>query len=183
MIKRLLVITALAASAASLQAEDSHPFQASLTPEIAIYPKTAEIHGLALSIWGENPQQGVALGFVNGSTGDSAGFTWSLFNYADSYTGVSWGLANYSKVNFVGWQGGIWLPLVNVSKGKFTGFQDAWLFNYGEEFHGLQLGLVNYSEQLHGVQIGLVNIAKNNPWFDDFPDKLATGFPIVNWSF
>jgi hypothetical protein len=42
---------------------------------------------------------------------------------------------------------------------------------------------VNYSENLRGVQIGLVNIARNNPWFNEFPDKLATGFPIVNWSF
>jgi hypothetical protein len=45
------------------------------------------------------------------------------------------------------------------------------------------LGLVNYAENLHGVQIGLANIALNNPWFKEFPDKLATGFPIVNWSF
>ena len=181
--KKLLVIAVLTLSAADLRAEDSHPFQASLTPEIAIYPKTAEIHGLSWSIWGENPQQGVALGFVNGSTGDSAGFTCGLFNYADSYTGVSWGIVNYSKVSFVGWQGGLYLPMVNISKGTFTGFQSAWIYNSAQEFHGLQLGLVNYSEQLNGVQIGLVNIAKNNGWFDDFPDKLATGFPIVNWSF
>jgi len=181
--KKLFFVAALAVSAAGLQAEETHGFQASLTPDIAIYPKTAEIRGLSLNIWGENPQQGVALGIVNGSTGDSSGFTWGFFNYADSYTGVSWGLVNYSKTSFTGWQGGIWLPLVNISKGKFIGFQDAWLFNYAEEFHGFQLGLVNYSEQLHGVQIGLVNIAMNNPWFHEFPDKLATGFPIVNWSF
>ncbi len=49
--------------------------------------------------------------------------------------------------------------------------------------NGLQVGLVNYAEELHGVQIGLANIAINNPWFSEFPDKLATGFPIVNWSF
>ena len=183
MIQKIVAVAVLVIGAAGLQAEESHPFQASLTPDIAIYPKTAEIHGLSLSIWGENPQQGVALGFVNGSTGDSAGFTFGLFNYADSYTGVSWGLVNYSKVSFVGWQGGIWLPLANVSNGKFTGFQDAWLFNYAQEFHGLQLGLVNYAENLHGVQIGLANIAINNGWFDEFPDKLAKGFPIVNWSF
>jgi hypothetical protein len=38
-------------------------------------------------------------------------------------------------------------------------------------------------ENLDGVQIGLINIAMNNPWFTEFPDKLATGFPFVNWSF
>jgi len=172
-------MAALAAGNAGLQAEESHFFQASLTPDIAIYSKTNEIRGLSLSIWGENPQQGVALGIVNGSSGESSGFTWGLFNYAESYTGVSWGWVNYSKISFTGWQYGY----VNISKGKFTGFQSGWIFNYAEEFHGLQLGLVNYAENLHGVQIGLANIAMNNGWFDDFPDKLATGFPIANWSF
>ena len=183
-IKKSLVIAALAISVAGLSAEESHPFQASLTPDIAIYPKTTEIRGLSLSIWGENPQQGVALGFVNGSTGDSSGFTWGLFNYADAYTGVSWGLVNYSKTSFVGWQGGVlFCPcLVNISKEKFVGFQEG-VVNCAEEFHGFQLGLVNYTENLHGVQVGIVNIAMNNPWFKEFPDKLATGFPIVNWSF
>src|SRR5271170_8211052 len=88
--KKILVVAALAISAAGLRADESHGFQASLTPDIAIYPKTAEIHGLSLNIWGENPQQGVALGFVNGSTGYSAGFSWGLVNYSESYTGVSW---------------------------------------------------------------------------------------------
>jgi hypothetical protein len=182
--KKLLIIATLAISAAGLSAEESKPFQASLTPDIAIYPKTTEINGLSLNIWGENPQHGVALGLVNGSTGDSKGFTWGLYNYADSYTGVAWGLANYSTTSFTGWQGGIFFCpcVVNISKGKFTGFQEA-VVNYAEEFHGFQLGLVNYAENLHGVQIGLANIAMNNGWFNEFPDKLATGFPIVNWSF
>jgi len=182
--KKTFVLIAFIIVSTVLKAQDSHPFQASLTPDVAIYPKTAEIHGLSLNIWGENPQQGVALGIVNGSSGDSAGFTWGGFNYADSYTGVSWGLVNYSRKNFVGWQGGLlFLPcLVNVSQGEFTGFQEG-IVNCAQEFHGFQLGLVNYTENLHGVQIGLVNIAINNPWFDEFPDKLATGFPIVNWSF
>jgi hypothetical protein len=181
--KKLFILTALVISTAGLQAEE-HGFQASLTPDIAVHPKTDQINGLSLSIWGENPQSAFALGFVNGSTGDSGGFTWGLFNYADSYTGVAWGLANYSKDSFTGWQGGIFfMPcLVNVSAGTFTGFQEG-IVNVAQEFHGFQLALVNYTDDLHGVQIGLVNIALNNPWFHDFPDKLATGFPIVNWSF
>jgi len=160
--KKIFIIASLVLSAAGLQAEE-HGFQASLTPDIAMHPKTDQINGLILNIWGENPQSALALGFVNGSTGDSSGFTWSLFNYADSYTGVAWGLANYSTTSFTGWQGG----MVNVAK----------------EFHGLQWGFVNYSESLRGVQLGFINIAKNNPWFNEFPDKLATGFPFVNWSF
>ena len=63
-----------------------------------------------------------------------------------------------------------------------TGFQSGWI-NVSQEFHGLQLGLLNYAENLRGVQIGFVNIARNNPWFKEFPDKLATAFPFVNWSF
>ena len=182
--KKLLILTALTISAAGLKAQDAPFFQASLTPDVAIYAKTTEIRGLALSIWGENPQQGLALGFVNGSRRESVGFTWSFFNYAESYTGIAWGLVNYSQTSFVGWQGGIFFCpcLVNLSQGTFTGCQEA-VVNCAEEFHGLQLGLVNYSENLRGVQIGLVNIARNNPWFNEFPDKLATGFPIVNWSF
>ena len=182
--KTPFVVSVLVAVAAAVQAADIPFFQASLTPDAAIQPKTTKINGLCLSIWGENPQTGLALGFVNGSTGDSKGFTWSLYNYADSYTGVSWGLANYSKTNFVGWQGGIFFCpcLVNVAKGNFLGFQEA-VVNYAEDFQGLQLGVVNYATHLNGVQIGLANIAKNNSWFDDFPNQLAKGFPIVNWSF
>jgi hypothetical protein len=162
---KLLIIAVFVISAAGLRAEESHFFQASLTPDIAIYPKTTEIRGLSLNIWGENPQHGVALGFVNGSTGDSSGFSWAFFyNYADSYTGVEWSIVNYSQTSFVGWQAG----MVNYSEGRFN---------------GLQTGIVNYAENLHGVQIGLANIAMNNPWFNEFPDKLATGFPFVNWSF
>lgn len=176
--KKLIIITALAISAAGLKADEARFFQASLTPDIAIYPRTTEINGLALDIWSENPQHSLNLGFVNGSTGDSSGLSWGLVNYDESYTGVQWGLVNYSQENFLGWQDG-W---VNFSQGTFTGFQSGYV-NVSEEFHGLQLGLVNYSEKLNGVQIGFVNIAMNNPWFTEFPNKLATGFPIVNWSF
>jgi hypothetical protein len=177
--QKIVVISILAISGIALKADESRVFQASLTPDIAIYSRTTEIDGLSLNIWGENPQRGVTLGIVNGSTGESSGFTWGLVNYSDSYTGVAWGWINVNKVNFVGWQDG-W---VNVAEGTFTGLQSGWIFNYAREFHGLQVGLVNYAQNLHGVQIGLANIAMNNPWFSDFPDKLATGFPIVNWSF
>src|SRR6266705_2300265 len=163
--KKLLVIAALTIGTVGLQAEDLPFFQASLTPDIANHSKTTETSGLALSIWGENPHHGCALGFVNGSTGDSSGFTWAFFvNYDESYSGVAWSMVNISKEKFVGWQSG----MVNVAK----------------EFHGLQMGVVNYAENLqNGVQIGFANIAINNGWFDAFPDKLAKGFPFVNWSF
>ncbi|MEI6197792.1 MAG: hypothetical protein WCS42_26050 [Verrucomicrobiota bacterium] len=176
--KKILALALLMISAAGSRAADSHFFQASLTPDIAIYAKTNEIGGIALNIWGENPQHSFNLGFINGSAGTSGGLSLGLVSYADTYTGLEWSILNLSQKSFVGWQGG----LVNVSSGKFTGFQSGWV-NLAQEFHGLQLGLVNCSEKLHGVQIGLVNIANNNPWFKEFPDKLATGFPIANWSF
>lgn len=185
MMRKLFVMATLVSGITEVLAEESYPFQASVTPEIAVHPRPTEIRGLALNLWGENPQHGAAFGLANGSTGDSFGFTWSLYNYADSYTGVSWGLVNYSQDNFVGWQGGVFFfpCVVNIAQGKFTGFQQA-VFNYAEDFCGLQLGLVNYSENLHGVQIGLVNIARNNTaWFREWPDKLAPGFIFVNWSF
>jgi len=186
--KKNIIITLIvgAASVTGLEAQDSSQnfqvsrnFQASLTPDIALRSRTTEIDGLMLSIWGENPQHGFAIGFVNGSTGDSSGLTVSLINYSDTYRGASWGVINVNTTSFVGWQEGF----VNVAQDEFKGFQSAGLLNYSRAMTGLQLGLINYTENLHGVQIGLANIAMNNPWFDDFPDKLATGFPIVNWSF
>jgi hypothetical protein len=174
--KKLLLISSLAGVTLGLQAQSA--FQASLTPDIAVHPKTTEIDGITLSIWGENPVHALSLGFVNGSTGDSGGLSWGLVNYADSYTGVAWGIINVSRTSFVGWQDGF----VNFSQGEFEGLQMGGI-NVAEKMHGLQLGFVNYSESLRGLQIGFINVAANNPWFTDFPDKLATGFPIVNWSF
>lgn len=162
--KKLIILTSLIACVTGLKAGEA-AFQASLTPDIAIQSKDTQVNGLCLSIWGENPQHALALGFVNGSTGsDSKGLSWAfLVNYSDTYTGVDLALVNWSKVKFTGLQWGA----VNVAN----------------EFHGLQMGWVNYSENLRGVQLGLINVAQNNPWFNEFPDKLATGFPIVNWSF
>jgi len=176
--KKLLIISAVVVCAAAVRADES-AFQASLTPDIAVHPKTTQINGFAINVWGENPQHSFNLGFVNGSTGDSKGFSVGLVNYSESYTGVQWGIVNYSNGDFKGWQDG-W---VNISKGTFTGFQHGTV-NVADKFSGFQLGWVNYSKNLSGgLQIGLANIALNNGWFDDMPDKFAKGFPIVNWSF
>ena len=178
--KKILIIAALCAGAAArTEAQDSTPIQLSLAPDISLYPRTTTVRGLALNFWGENPQAGVNFGVINGSTGDSEGFTWAFIaNYADSYRGVAWGLVNISREQFTGWQDGI----VNFSQGEFAGLQTGW-FNIAQDFRGLQLGGLNYAEHLNGVQIGFINIAANNPWFTEMPDKFATGFPIVNWSF
>jgi len=175
--KKLLVVALASVVALGAYAE-TKPFQASLTPDIAIYSKDTRIEGVALSIWGENPQSAFALGFVNGSTGDSVGFSWGLVNYAENYKGVEWAWVNYATGDFVGWQAGI-VNYANNMKGLQWGG-----VNIAKQMKGLQLGYVNYAEKVSsGVQIGLVNIIPQNEWFKNFPDELAKGMVIVNWRF
>ncbi len=165
----------------------SEPIQLSLTPEIALYDRSETIEGLTLSIWGENPQSSLALGLVNGCTGESTGLSVGLLNYADNYTGLQWGLVNYTSGDFTGWQGGFVLGLVgsvvNYTEGTMTGFQCG-IVNYAGTLNGFQLSVVNYAEKVKaGVQIGIVNIMPENEWFSRFPDELAPGMVIVNWHF
>jgi len=160
--KRIITILALTVGIIGVKAEEKF-FQASLTPEIALQSRDTHINGISLNIWGENPQSSFTLGFVNGSTGQSKGFSWGWVNYNEDYTGVHLGLVNYSKGKFSGWQS----SFVNISK----------------DFHGLQSGFFNYTETLSGIQIGTICIVKENPWFKEFPSKLAKGFVFVNWSF
>jgi len=176
--KKLLLTAALMTGVTAVYADDISRIQLSLTPDIALQHRTTRIEGLSFNIWGENPQFGVSIGLVNGSTSQSAGFSWGIVNYDESYHGVQWGVVNVSTEDFMGWQRGF----VNVSEGTFMGYQSG-LVNVSQDFKGLQLGVVNYAQHLEGLQIGLANIAMNNSWFHQFPDKLATGFPLVNWSF
>lgn len=166
--------------ATTLQAQ-SQPFQASLTPNIAIHSQDTQIDGFALSIWGQNPQTAVALGFVNGSSGNSKGVSLGLANYAENYTGVHLSLVNYASGNFDGWQGAYAL---NYCGGDFVGFQSS-LVNLTGGMKGLQLGLFNYAQRMDaGVQIGVVNIIGNSSgWFNGLPDELAPGMILVNWKF
>jgi len=163
-LKKILIAIILCFVATSAFAEDSKPFQASLVPEVAIHSRDTRINGFTLNIWGENPQSAFALGFVNGSTGDSKGFSWGLVNYAQNYTGVEWAWVNWASEHFTGWQNGI--------------------FNYAGKLTGLQLGWVNFAKSAQsGVQIGLVNIIDENQWFKGFPQELAKGMVFVNWRF
>ena len=144
---------------------DTASFQLSVTPAVAIQPKTTRIEGLALNIWGENPQKALALGFVNGSTGSSSGLSLGfLGNYAESYRGVqlAW-LGNYASANFSGVQ---WAAV-----------------NYSATLNGIQLGMLNIAETTQqGVQIGLFNIIKSNKeWFTNLPHEVAPGMVFVNW--
>jgi hypothetical protein len=159
-----LVIAVLICLVASSAYAESKPFQLSLVPDVAIHSKDTHIKGVTLNIWGQNPQSAFALGFVNGSTGDSKGFSWGLVNYAESYTGVEVGVVNYATGNFTGVQSGF--------------------FNYAVKLKGLQLGAINYAKTAEsGVQIGLINIISQNQWFTGFPSELAKGMVFVNWRF
>jgi hypothetical protein len=164
--KRILIAVILTTAALEVKADDSSGakfFQAALTPNIALQSRDTRIEGISLAVWGENPQSAFTLGFINGSTGKSSGLSWGIVNYSETYTGVQLGFFNTASELFVGLQDGA----VNITK----------------EAHGVQLGVVNYTDTLKGLQLGFVNIVTTSPWFKEFPDKLAKGFPFVNWSF
>jgi len=176
--KSLIILLLAGELAGNLKLHADTPLQLSLTPDIALYPSTTTVRGFSLNLWGQNPQSGLTFGFVNGSTGESGGLSVGLVNYAESYQGVQWGAINLSTENFIGWQHGY----VNIAQGTFKGFELGFV-NVAEDATGFQLGAVNYAQKLHGLQIGFINIAMNNPCFEQLPDKLAPGFPLLNWSF
>lgn len=157
--------------------EETRFLQLSLSPGIALQTPETRIQGISLNIWGENPRNGFTLGFVNGSRGESGGLSLGLINYSETYHGVQWGLSNVSSELLVGWQDSF-INIANELKGLQLGF-----VNVAEKASGVQFGFVNYAAQMNGVQIGGVNIIRENPWFKEFPGKLAKGFPLVNWSF
>jgi hypothetical protein len=172
-----ILLAALLGAALPLRADES-AFQLSLVPDVALHPRTTQVNGISFGIWNENPQSSLELGFVNGNTGDSRGVSLGIVNYAENYAGLQWGAVNYCREKFTGIQDGY----VNVCTGPATGLQYGYV-NYAQKFCGLQLGAVNYAGDLRGVQIGFINVAVNNPWFKEFPKQLATGFPLLNWSF
>lgn len=177
--KKTIIISIFVAATALVRAQDgTSVFNASLTPDIAVVPSSTQINGLSLNIWGQNQQTGVALGFVNGSIGQSAGFSCGLVNYSESYSGVQFGIVNCSSTSFVGWQDAV----VNYNSGTFTGLASG-VVNVCNDMNGVQFGGFNYAGDLKGLQIGLINIANNNSWFDNLPNQLAKGFVFVNWSF
>ncbi len=167
--KRIFAISMVCLWAGSVFAQ-SKPFQLSLTPEIAVQPRFMLIEGLAINLWGENEQRAIALGLVNGSVGDSVGVSLGGLNYAENYTGVHLGLINYTS-------------------GQFGGLQCGWLagfsaINYAGSLTGIQLGIINYAETAeNGIQLGVLNIINQTEgWFDNFPNEIAPGMILINWS-
>jgi hypothetical protein len=146
---------------------ETRSFQMSLTPDLAVQLRSTRIQGVSLNIWGENPQSGLALGVVNGSTGVSSGLSLGLLaNYAETYRGA--------QISYI----------ANYASGTFSGLQWA-AFNYAGRLNGLQLGFVNFAElSQKGVQIGLINImGETKSWFRNFPNEIAPAMVLVNWRY
>ncbi len=169
-------------------AQENPAFQASLAPDNALYGRNQRIEGVALSLWGENPQTALAIGLVNGSSGESAGLSLGVLNYAESYAGAQWAFVNFTSGDCSGWQGGPVLGLLvgvlNYTGGHMSGLQTG-VVNLSGKLSGLQFGLINYTQTADsGVQIGLVNlIAGNSGWFTQWPDEVAPGMILANWHF
>ena len=163
-------------------------FQASFTPKHALHDQETRIEGLTLSIWGENPQSALSIGFVNGSTGTSQGFSLGLMNYSERYSGLQWSCANFSHSDFSGWQGGPLFGLlgsvVNYCGGDMSGLQTGCV-NLTGGMSGVQIGLINYAQKVEGgLQIGIVNLIGNTGgWFTAWPNEIAPGMIFVNWKF
>jgi hypothetical protein len=176
--KKVFALMVSAWLAGGVIASASKPLQISLTPDLSLYGPVERIEGLALSLWGENPQTAVALGIVNGSTGDSAGFSLGLLlNYAHNYKGIHWAPINYVKGDFLGWQSGF----VNYTDGAMKGLQSG-VVNYAGRLTGLQFGLVNYAASAEtGLQIGLLNFMPQNRFLSGLPNELAPVMVFVNW--
>lgn len=183
-----LMIVALGCVICSGVYAKSAGFQLSLVPDIAIQDRDTEINGVSIGVWNENPSPKFQwqFGFVNGATGDSVGVQWfiflpTVFNYAENYTGFQNGWVNYTSGDFTGLQWG-W---IGNYAGNLTGVQLCSVVNVAKAVNGgFQGGLVNYAETAHNLfQLGLVNIVADNAWFKDFPQDLAQGMVIVNWSF
>ena len=174
-----LLIALVAALVSTTTFAGTRALNLSLTPDVALAERTDRIEGLTLSIWGENNQEAVSLGFINGSIGDSSVFNWGLVNYAENFTGVQWGLVNAAKGDYLGWQHG----LGNHVGGDLTGLQTGW-FNCANNLSGVQIGLINHATTASGLQIGILNmIAENDMWIVDLPEQLAPAFLFVNWRF
>ena len=132
---------------------------AALAAPLQIFPEDDPISGIRLNlIYGRNVSvTGLDLGLINHTT---TGMT----------KGLQFGLVGLADTDFLGWQDN-W---VNVTKGKFEGFQ--WgAVNYSLDMNGFQLGVVNYAESMHGLQVGLVNIIRVG--------GVLPVLPIINWSF
>ncbi len=159
---------------------ESSPLQLSVTPDIALFDRTVTVEGLTVGLWSENPQSALALGIVNGSSGQSAGLSFgAVLNYAGDYKGLELAPFNYVKGDFSGWQ----LGLVNYTERSMKGVQSG-VMNYAGRLTGLQIGLINYAPTTRsGVQFNAASIFSENRWLTGLPDEPAPVTALINWRF
>ena len=115
---KTLILCVIACVITSTAFAGTKAFQASIAPGIALHDRHQKIEGLTLSIWGENPQASLALGIINGTSDNSAGFSLGFINYGDTYKGVQLGFLNVDKK-----LQGAQLGVINIAKDTKTGFQ------------------------------------------------------------
>ena len=134
-----LVLVLLGCLIATGAFAETKGFQLSLIPDVAIHSKTTYIKGASINVWGENPQNAFTLGLINGSTGNSSGFSLGLLvNYADSYRGFQ-----IAPINYASRLQGLQLGLVNMAMTAEEGVQigviniisqtDKWFSNFPNE--------------------------------------------------
>ena len=157
---RACLFIALVSIVPATASAQSKPIQLSLFTPVQIFPETTPISGVRLNVlYGRNVYvHGLDVGLVNHTT-------------TGHFKGAQFGLVGITDADFDGYQHN---QIVNVVKGKVTGFQFS-VVNYAVNASGFQLGLVNYAGTMHGLQVGLVNIIGQGGQFPVFP--------IVNWSF
>jgi hypothetical protein len=146
-VSKFFVICVIASAITSSVFAAETAFQASLTPDAAIYPKTQKIEGLTLSIWGNNPQTSIALGIVNGTSGDSKGVSIGFANYGQSYTGLQFGFANADD-DLKGLQFGVICSTKRTNSGIQIGLlnfikESKWFSNFPNELAPFMI-LVNW---------------------------------------
>lgn len=156
---KLLLICAIVSLSTSSTFAANKIFQASLTPNVAIHDKSERIAGLTLSFWGNNPQNALALGLINGTSGESAGLSIGFANYGDIYRGIQLGVINNNKET-EGLQVGlvcytkkttscIQIGLINIIKEN-----KCWFGNFPMEFAPIMLGINWRGEDKDAIAVG-----------------------------
>jgi hypothetical protein len=176
--KLILSLLTMITLSAGLRASDVS-FQASLLPDVAVFPSTDHVGGFTLNLWGMNPQHALAIGLINGSYGQSGGLSLGGVNYAENYTGTQLGLLNLASADLYGAQ----IGCINYTADICSGLQIG-AFNYAGRLSGLQLGVINMAAQAdHGMQIGLINLLpENRYWFNGgLANEVAPVTVLFNW--
>ncbi len=128
-----------------------------MTPNVAILDKSERVDGLTLSFWGNNPQNALALGIINGTSGESAGLSIGFANHGDIYRGIQIGVINKNK--------------------EIEGLQIGLVCYTKETTSGIQIGLINIIKEnkcwFGNFPLELAPIMIGFNWRGDDKDAMA----------